>query len=98
MDWQNFRQAKRQNVQSYTQEFRKRALILGIGLYSQDNLFKYIGGLHSYLRHTILVFKPTKLNEVCVHATHLEEKGKNVYEETSESSFEFGEKVRGKLK
>lgn len=39
---------------------------------------KYIGGLHSYLRHTILMFNPTMLDEVCVQATHLENQGNNV--------------------
>ena len=48
MDWQNFRQGKGQNVQSYTQEFRRRALILGVDLTSQEILLEYIGGLHSY--------------------------------------------------
>jgi hypothetical protein len=43
MDWKNFRQAKGKNVQSYTQDFRKRALILGINLSSQETLLKYIG-------------------------------------------------------
>ena len=36
MDWQNFRKLKGQSVQSYTQEFRRRALILGVDLSSQD--------------------------------------------------------------
>ena len=71
MNWKNFRQAKGQNVQSYTQEFKKRALTLGIDLSSQDTILKYIGGLHSYSRHTILMFNPTKLDEVFVQATHL---------------------------
>ena len=35
MDWKNFRQLKGQSVQCYTHEFRGRALILGINLYSQ---------------------------------------------------------------
>jgi hypothetical protein len=35
MDWQKFRQAKGKSVQSYTQEFRRRVLILGINLSSQ---------------------------------------------------------------
>eukprot|EP00253_Pinus_taeda_P018627 PITA_18627 len=61
MIWQTFRQLKGQNVQGYTQEFRKRALILGISLDSLETLSKYIGGLHSYMRHTILMFNPTKL-------------------------------------
>jgi hypothetical protein len=34
MDWQNFRQAKGQNVQRFTQEFRRRALVLGVDLSS----------------------------------------------------------------
>lgn len=40
MDWKKFRQANGQNVQRYTQEFRKRALILDLS--SQDILLKYI--------------------------------------------------------
>jgi hypothetical protein len=66
MDWKIFRQAKGKSVQRYTQEFRKRALILGIDLSSQETLLKYIGGLHSYLRHTIIMFNPINLGEVCV--------------------------------
>ena len=66
MDWQNFRQAKGKDVQSFTQEFRRRALVLGVDLSSQDTLLKYVGGLHSYLRHTILMFNTTNLDEVCL--------------------------------
>jgi hypothetical protein len=66
MDWKNFRQAKGQNVQSFTQEFRRRALVLGVDLSSQETLLKYIGALHSYLRHSILMFNPSNLDEVCV--------------------------------
>lgn len=92
MDWKNFRQAKDMSVQIYIQEFRKRALILGVYLSSQDTLLKYIGGLHSHFRHTILMLNPTKLHEVCVHATQLEERGKNVPEEINEKPFKFGDK------
>jgi hypothetical protein len=42
---------------------------------------KYIGALHSYIRHTLLFFNPTNLDEVCVQATHLESMGKNGREE-----------------
>jgi hypothetical protein len=42
---------------------------------------KYIGTLHSYIRHTFLLFNPTSLEEVCVQATHLENKGKHVQED-----------------
>ncbi|CAF1512649.1 unnamed protein product [Adineta steineri] len=62
MDWQNFRQKKGQSVQEYTQEFRKKALALGIHLYTQETLLKFIGGLHLYLRHTILMFNTNKLD------------------------------------
>ena len=83
MSWQNVRKLKGQTVQEYTQEFRKRALLLGVNLNSQDTLLKYIGGLHSYLKHTILLFNPKNLDEVCVQATHLEARGKNIQEEGS---------------
>lgn len=66
MDWKKFRQAKGKSVQIYTQEFRRRDLVLGIHLSSQETLLKYIGGLHSYLRHTILMFNPTSIDEFCV--------------------------------
>ena len=64
MNWQNLRQGKGQSVQDYTQEFKKRALVLGIPLYTQETIIKYIGGLHSYLIHMILMFNPTNLDEV----------------------------------
>jgi hypothetical protein len=77
MDWKNFRQAKGKTVQRYTQEFRRRSLILDIDLSSQETLLKYIGGLHSYLRHTIHMFNPTNIDEVCVQANYLEARGRN---------------------
>ena len=49
MIWKNFRQLKGQIVQDYTQEFRKRALLLGVNLNSQDTLLKYIGGMLTML-------------------------------------------------
>ena len=45
---------------------------------TQETLVKYIGGFHSYLRYTILIFNPSSLDEVCVQATHLESRRKNV--------------------
>ena len=35
MDWKNLRYGKWQNVQEYTQVFRKKALTLGIPLYTK---------------------------------------------------------------
>ena len=49
MSWKALRQLKGKSVQDYTQEFRKRDLILGISLDSPETLLKYIGGLHSYM-------------------------------------------------
>lgn len=77
MSWQTLQQLKGQSVQGYTQEFRKRELTLGISLDSPETLLKYNGGLHSYMRHTILMFSPTSIDEVFVQATHLEARGKN---------------------
>jgi hypothetical protein len=42
---------------------------------------KYICALQNYIRHTLLLFNPTSLDEVCVQATHLESRGKNGLEE-----------------
>ena len=69
--------------------------MLGVDLQSQDTLLKYIGGLHSYLRHIILMFNPNNLDDVRVQATHLEERGKNNLEEGSKSSFKGKEKENG---
>ena len=61
-------------------------MILGISLDSLETLLKYIGGLHIYLKHTILVFNPNSIDEVFVQATHLEAIGKNVNLEVGGSS------------
>jgi hypothetical protein len=98
MEWQNFRQAKGQSVQSFTQEFRRRALVLGVDLSSQETLLKYIGALHSYLRHTILMFNPSNLDEVCVQATHLEARGRNDTHEGNKKTFSHGDKGKKKFK
>jgi hypothetical protein len=76
MEWKNLRQSKGQTVQSFTEEFRKKSLALNIPL-SYETLMNYIGSLHSYIRHTLLLFNPTNLDEVCVQTTHLESRGKN---------------------
>lgn len=78
MNWKIFKQLKGKNVQEYTQEFRRRALMLGVDLQSQDTLLKYKGGLHSYLRHIILMFNPMNLDDVYVQDTHFEARGRNV--------------------
>jgi hypothetical protein len=98
MEWQNFRQAKGQNVQSFTQEFRRRALVLGVDLSSQETLLKYIGALHSYLSHTILMFNPSNLDEVCVQATHLEARGRNDTHEGFKKTYSHGDKGKKKFK
>ena len=71
--------------------------MLGINLYSQENLLKYIGGLHSYLRHTILLFNSTNLDEVWFHATHLEARGKLSADEKSDSFLEYEGKGKGEF-
>lgn len=76
MDWQYLRQGRGQNVQSFTEEFRKQALNLGITLDSHEVVTKYIGSLHSYLKHSLLLFEPTTIDLASVKAIHLENKGK----------------------
>ena len=96
MSWQTLRQLKGQSVQGYTQEFRKRELILGISLDSPETLLKYIGGLHSYMRHTILMFNPTSIYEVSVQATHLEARGKNGSSEVGDHPNPLQARIRRK--
>jgi hypothetical protein len=81
MEWKTLRQSKGQTVQSFTKEFRKKALALNIPLDSYGTLMNYIGTLHNYIHHTLLLFNPTSLDEVCVQATHLENMGKHVQED-----------------
>ena len=69
--------------------------MLGVDLQSQDTLLNYIGGLHSYRRHIILMFNPNNLYEVCVHDTHLEARGKNTPEEGSKKPFKSKGKEKG---
>lgn len=98
MNWQSLRQEKGQSVQEYTQEFRKRALIFGVPLYTQETLLKYIGGLHENLRHTILMFNPTNFDEVSVQAIHLETGSRNSHDNLfMESNLHKGSK-KGKEK
>jgi hypothetical protein len=78
MEWKSLRQSKGQIVQSFTEEFRNKSLALNVPLDSYETLMKYIGALHSYIHHTLLLFNPTSLDKFCVQATHLENKGKHV--------------------
>ena len=57
MDWKYLRQGRGQYVQSFTEEFRKYALNLGIALDSPEVVTKYIGSLHSYIRNSLLFFE-----------------------------------------
>jgi hypothetical protein len=53
--------------------------------------------MHAYLQHTILIFNPTKIDEVSVQATHLKDsKGKHVIEYKKPHNFK--NKLKGKWK
>jgi hypothetical protein len=67
-------------------------------LSSHETLLKYIGALHSYLRHTILMFNPSNLDEVYVQATHLEARGRNDTHEGNKKTFSHGDKGKKKFK
>ena len=96
MSWQTLRQLKGKSVQGYTQEFRKRALILGISLDSPKTPLKYIGGLHNYMRHTILMFNPTSIDEVFVQSTHLEPRGKMEFQKLGDHPNPLQARIRRK--
>jgi hypothetical protein len=60
---------------------------------------KYIGGVHSYLQQTILMFNLTNIDEVSIQETHLEDrKGKLVIEDKKPHKFEKKSKGRWKSK
>jgi hypothetical protein len=80
MEWKTLRPSKGQNIQSFTKKFRKKSLALNIPLDSYETLMKYIGALHYYISHTLLLFNRTSLDEVCLKSTHLENKGKHIQE------------------
>ena len=77
MEWHNLRLNKGQNVQGFTEYFRK-SLELSIPLDASKPLMKYIGVLPNYIHHTLLLSNPTNLDEASVQATHIESSGKHV--------------------
>jgi hypothetical protein len=98
MEWKNLRKSKGQTVQSFTEKFRNKSLALNIPLDSYETLMKYIGALHNYIHHTFLLFNPTSLDEVCVQATHLENRGKHVQEDPTKKPSNFPQKTFNKFK
>ena len=98
MEWKNLRQSKGQTVQSLTEEFKKKELALNIPLDSYETLMKYIGALHIYIHHTLLLFNPTSLDEVCVQATNLENMGKHVQEDPTKKPSNFPQKTFNNFK
>ena len=65
----------------------KKSLALNIPLDPYETLMKYIGALHSYIHHTLLLFNPTNLDKVFVQATHLEDRGKHAQEYPAKKPF-----------
>jgi hypothetical protein len=80
------------------EEFRKKGPALNIPLDSYETLMKYIGAHHSYIRHTFLLFNPTSLDEVCVQATHLKNRGKHVQEDPTKKTSNLPHKQLKKFK
>lgn len=87
MDWQYLRQGKGQSVQEFTQVLRKNDLALVVPLDTLDTFLKYIGSFHSYLQHTLLMFNPTKFDEVYVQAIHIESGGRPFQSNFSKKPF-----------
>ena len=62
---------------------RKQALNLGITLDTPKVVTKYIGSLHSYIRHSLLLFEPTTIDSASMKAIHIENWGKNERDDQS---------------
>jgi hypothetical protein len=91
-------QSKGQNVQSFIEEFRKKYLSLNIPLDSYQTLMKYTGALHSYIRHTLLLFNPTSLDHFFVQYTHFNNRGKHVQEDPMKKPSNLSHKPFKKFK
>ena len=50
---------------------------MGIALDPLEVVTKYIGSLHSYIRHSLFLFEPTTIDSASVKAIHLKNRGKN---------------------
>ena len=50
---------------------------MGIALDSPEVVTKYIGSLHSYIRHSLLLFELTTIYSASVKPIHLENRGKH---------------------
>ena len=72
MEWEYLRQGKGENVQSFIEEFQKQALNLGISLDAPQAINNYVGALHSYIRHSLLLFELTTIDAANVKVIHLE--------------------------
>ena len=81
------RQGKGQNVQIFTKEFRKQDLNQGISFDSPETVTKYIGALHSYIKHYLLLFEPTTIDAANVKAIHLERRINNDKEEKPKKTY-----------
>lgn len=78
-------------MQEFTLVFKKKDLALDILLNTRETLLKYIGSLHSYLRHTLLMCKPIDFDDVCVQATHIESSGRPFHSNFSKKPFKHYE-------
>jgi hypothetical protein len=68
-------------------------------LYTSETILNCIGGIHSYIRHTILMFNPINIDNVSVQSTYLEaSKGKHVIEDKKPYKFEKKPKKKWKSK
>ena len=69
---------------------------MGIPLYTHETLLKYIGGLCTYLRRTILTFNPTNIEKVVVQAIHLDtNRGKHGFEDVYKDPHNFKKYSKG---
>lgn len=50
---------------------------MGIALDTLEVVTKYVGSLHSYIMHSLLLFEPTTIDSSSVKEIHTEKRGKN---------------------
>jgi hypothetical protein len=92
IEWKSLKLRKGQSVQEYTDEFCKMALMLDVPLTTQENLMKYIGGLHVYIPNIVFMFGPNNIDVVYVQEMYIEvgKIGCSVLEESSSKKDDKG--------
>lgn len=84
------RQKKGQNVQEYTTEFQKQAVLLGLNLWYRSTLDKYKGGFYHYLCNELALFEVQSIDDACTKVMYVEKRERKLWHHQQNSQKEKG--------